>query len=289
VRGANVPTAMVSRVGLNYFDTLGIPLLKGRDFGEQDDKGKPRVVIVNETFARHFFPGPNPLEDAVGKRVSFNSIEGPFMQIIGVVKDGKYFNIAEEPRPFIYSSLLQSYGSTTILIARTNSDPKTMIAAIRSEVQKLDEHLPIFDVKTMTEHMKLSLFPTRIAAAMLGGFGLLALTLAAIGIYGVMSYSVAQRTREVGIRMALGAQAGDVLRLVVRQGMILVTIGVGIGLGAAFLLTSLMSSLLFGIGPTDPLTFIVIPLILTGVTLGACFMPARRATRVDPMIALRHE
>ena len=289
VRGANVPTAMVSRVGLNYFDTLGISLLKGRDFSEQDNQATPRVVIVNETFARQFFPGANPIEDAVGKRVSFSSIEGPFMQIIGVVKDGKYFNIAEEPRPFIYSSLLQVYSSTTILIARTASDPKTMIASVRSEVQRLDENLPIFDVKTMTEHMKLSLFPTRIAAAMLGGFGLLALTLAAIGIYGVMSYSVAQRTREVGIRMALGAQAGDVLKLVVKQGMILVSTGVVIGLGAAFLLTNLMSSLLFGIGPTDPLTFIVIPLILTGVTLGACFMPARRATRVDPMIALRHE
>jgi predicted permease len=289
VRGANVPTAMVSRVGLNYFDTMGILLVKGRDFIEQDNQSAPRVVIVNEAFARHFFPGPNPLEAAIGKRVSFSSIEGPFMQIIGVVKDGKYFNIAEEPRPFIYSSLLQVYGSTTILIARTASDPRAMISAIRSEVQRLDANLPVFDIKTMKEHMRLSLFPARLAAAMLGGFGLLALTLAAIGIYGVMSYSVAQRTREVGIRMALGAQADDVLKLVVKQGMILVSIGVAIGLGAAFLLTSLMSSLLFGVSPTDPLTFIIVPLILTGVTLGACFVPARRATRVDPMIALRYE
>jgi predicted permease len=289
VRGANAPTAMVARVGLNYFETMGIPLLDGRDFGEQDNQETPRVVIVNEAFARRFFPGPNPVEAAVGKRVSFASVEGPFMQIIGVAKDGKYFNIAEEPRPFIYSSLLQVYGSTTIVIARTMSDPSAMIGAIRSEVQKLDRNLPVFDVKTLTEHMRLSLFPTRVAAAMLGGFGLLALTLAAIGIYGVMSYSVAQRTREVGIRMALGAQAGDVLKLVVKQGMALVSAGVALGLGAAYLLTSLMSSVLFGVSATDPLTFIVIPLILTGVTLGACFVPARRATRVDPMIALRYE
>jgi predicted permease len=289
VRGANVPTAMVSRVGLNYFDTMGVPLLKGRDFSEQDRKDTPRVVVVNESFARRFFPGPDPLENAIGKRVSFSSVEGPFMQIIGVVKDGKYFNIAEEARPFIYSSLLQVYSSSTILIARTLSDPKPMIASIRSEVQKLDENLPIFDAKTLKEHMRLSLFPTRIAAAILGGFGILALTLAAIGIYGVMSYSVAQRTREVGIRMALGAQAGDVLKLVMKQGIMLVLIGVGIGLSAALVLTNLMLSLLFGISPTDPLTFSVIPLILSAVTLGACFIPARRATRTDPMIALRYE
>jgi ABC-type antimicrobial peptide transport system permease subunit len=185
--------------------------------------------------------------------------------------------------------LLQVYSSSTILIARTLSDPKLMIASIRSEVQKLDGNLPIFDAKTLKEHMRLSLFPARIAAAILGGFGILALTLAAIGIYGVMSYSVAQRTREVGIRMALGAQAGDVLKLVMKQGIMLVLIGVGIGLSAALVLTNLMLSLLFGISPTDPLTFSVIPLILSAVTLGACFIPARRATRTDPMIALRYE
>ncbi|HKP87592.1 MAG TPA: ABC transporter permease, partial [Blastocatellia bacterium] len=254
-RGANAPLSMIASVGLKYFDTMGIPLVSGRVFGEQDQKGATKVVIINEAFARRFFPGPNPVEGAVGKRVSFDSIQGPFTQVVGVVKDGKYFNIAEEPRPFIYTPLTQDYSPYTILIARTASDPRAMISAVRSEVEKLDANMPVYDVKTLTEHMKLSLFPARVAAVTLGSFGLLALVLAAIGIYGVTSYSVAQRTREIGIRMALGAQAGDVLRMMIRQGMILISVGVAIGVGAALLVTGLMSSVLFGVSPTDPLTF----------------------------------
>jgi predicted permease len=280
---------MVAAVGLNYFDTMGIPIVAGRDFGEQDKPDTPRVAIVNETFARRFFPGPNPVEEALGKRFSFDPVEGPVTQIVGVARDGKYFNISEEPRPFVYSSLSQVYNSYMILIARTDSDPQAAIGAIRSEIGKLDANLPVFDIKTLTEHMRLSLFPARIAAVMLGGFGLLALVLAAIGIYGVTSYSVVQRTREVGIRMALGARPGDVLRMMLKQGMILIAIGVGIGLTVAFLATSLMSSLLFGVSPTDTLTFTVISLVLAGVALGACAVPARRATRVDPMVTLRYE
>lgn len=288
-RGANTPLSMVSSVGLSYFGTMGIPLLSGRDFSERDQKDAPKVGIINETFARRFFPGNNPTEAAIGKRISFKSLEGPFLKIIGVVKDGKYFNISEEPRPFIYISMSQYYEPTTILIARTASDPRAMISAIRSEAQKLDANLPVYDTKTLTEHMRLSLFPARIAAATLGSFGLLALALAAVGIYGVTSYTVAQRTREVGIRMALGAQSGDVLRMMIKQGMILILIGVAIGLTAALFVTGLMSSLLFGVSSTDPLTFITITLILSAVALGACAVPARRATKVDPMIALRYE
>ncbi len=289
VRGADVPTAMVATVGVKYFETMGIPLLQGRDFSEQDKKDTPQVAIVNEAFARNFFPGTDPAQAAIGKRISFKSVQGPFVQIIGVAKDGKYFNIAEEPRPFVYSSLLQNYSTQTILIARTTFDSNSMIGPVRNEVQKLDPSLPIFDIKTMSEHMRLSLFPARIAATVLGGFGLLAVTLAIIGIYGVTSYSVAQRTREVGIRMALGASQAHVLKLVLGQGIVLVGIGSVIGIVASVALTRLMSGLLFGVTSTDPLILIAVPLLLAGVALGACFVPARRATRVDPMIALRYE
>ncbi|HXU39697.1 MAG TPA: ABC transporter permease [Blastocatellia bacterium] len=289
VRGADVPTAMVATVGVRYFETMGIPLLQGRDFSEQDKKDTPQVAIVNEAFARSFFPGTDPAQGAIGKRISFKSVQGPFVQIIGVAKDGKYFNIAEEPRPFVYSSLLQNYSSQTILIARTTFDSNSMIGSVRNEVQKLDPGLPIFDIKTLSEHMRLSLFPARIAATVLGGFGALAVTLAIIGIYGVTSYSVAQRTREVGIRMALGASQAHVLRLVLGQGIVLVGIGSVIGVVASIALTRLMSGLLFGVTSTDPLILVAVPLLLAGVALGACFVPARRATKVDPMVALRYE
>ena len=288
VRGADIPIAMVGKVGVGYFETMGIPMVSGREFSELDKKDAPQVAIVNEAFARNFFPGPDPTRDTIGKRIAFRA-KGPFMQIVGVAKDGKYFNIAEEPRPFVYSAMLQSYDPFTTLIARVTSDSNSMVAAVRNEVQKLDPSLPIYDVKTLTEHMRLSLFPARIAASVLGGFGVLAVTLAIIGIYGVTSYSVAQRTREVGIRMALGADQGHVLRLVIGQGIVLVGIGSVIGVAASVALTRLMSGLLFGVSSSDPLILIAVPVVLAGVALGACFVPARRATKVDPMVALRYE
>jgi len=288
VRGANVPSAMNASVGLNYFSTMGIPLVEGRDFGEGDREGATRVVIVNESFARKFFPASNPVENAIGKRVSYRS-DGPLFQIIGVARDGKYFSIGEAPRPFIYFSLLQDYEPSAILLVRTSSDSKRMLASIRGEVQKLDDKLPVYDVKTMTEHMSLSLFPARIAAALLSSFGLLALALAGVGIYGVMSYSVAQRTREIGIRVALGATPRDVLRLVVWQGVTLALIGLSIGLVGSLVMTRLMSSVLYGVSETDSITFLGISLMLMVVVLLACYIPARRATKVDPMIALRYE
>src|ERR1041384_2219907 len=287
-RGADIPSAMVATVGVGYFETMGIPLVSGREFNEQDKKDSPQVAVVNETFARRFFPGPDPVRDTIGKRIAF-SAKGPFLQIVGVAKDGKYFNIAEEPRPFVYSALLQNYDPFTTLVARTGTDSSSMLGAVRNEVQKLDPSLPVYDAKTLAEHMRLSLFPARIAASVLGGFGVLAVTLAIIGIYGVTSYSVAQRTREVGIRMALGAGQAQVLRLVIGQGIVLVGIGSAIGVAAAAVLTRLMSGLLFGVTTSDPLVLIVVPVLLAGVAVGACFMPARRATKVDPMVALRYE
>jgi predicted permease len=288
-RGSEKPEAMTAEIGLRYFETMGIPLLAGRDFTERDSKDATRVAIVNETFAKRFWPGTNPVRDAVGKRFSFRGASGPWVQVVGVSRDGKYWSLGEDPQPFVYSPLTQDFDSMTTLVVRTNREPTSTIAAVRGVVQTLDPNLPVFDVHTMTEHMNISLFPMRVGAAIVSGFGALALLLAAIGIYGVMAYSVTQRTREVGIRMSLGARPGDVLRLVMRQGVRLALVGLAIGLVGAWLLTRYMSSVLYGVSARDPLTFIGIPVLLSIVVVLACFFPARRAARVDPMVALRHE
>ena len=287
-RGANVPTAMVASIGLDYFSTMGVTVLAGRDFSERDDEKAKPVVIVNEAFVNRILPNVGSIHDALGKRVK-TSPEGTLREIVGVAKDGKYWTVGEAPQPFVYYPLLQSYSSTTTLIVRTNSDAQSMIGAIRGEVQRLDANLPLYDVRTFTEHVGVSLFPARIAATLSSSFGVLALILSTIGIYGVVSYSVAQRTREIGIRMALGAQARDVLRLIAGRGMALALIGITIGIVMAFALTRFMESVLYGVSATDPMTFAVITLLLAFVALVACYIPARRATKVDPMVALRHE
>src|SRR6266550_6272575 len=234
-------------------------------------------------------PDAKSSADAVCRRFSFNGPQGPFQRIVGIVKDGKYFNISEDPRSFVWRPLAQSYSSSVILMVRTLGDPQSLIPAVRNEVHSLDPNLPIFDVKTLTEHMRLALFPARVAATVLGSFGFVALTLAAIGIYGVTSYSVAQRTREIGIRMALGAQLNDVLRLIISQGVKLTAIGVGLGLAGAYLLTRAMSSLLYEVSATDTATFVTVSVLLVLVSLVASYLPARRATKVDPLVALRYE
>jgi predicted permease len=286
-RGVNAPTAMNADVGLKYFETIGTPLLAGRELNEQDQEGKTRSVVVNETFARKFFPGANPIENALGKRFRTSPESQPW-QIVGVAKDGKYWTIGEEPRPFAWFPLGNQLAFNTMLV-RTTARPETLIPAIRNEIRAMDPNLPVTDVKTLTEHMNLSLFPARAVAALLAAFGLLALTLAAIGIYGVMAYSVAQRTREVGIRMALGAQRGDILRMMLRQGMALAAIGMGTGLAVAFVLTRLMANLLYGVSATDAVAFAGVSLALGLVVLAACFIPANKAAKVDPMVALRYE
>jgi macrolide transport system ATP-binding/permease protein len=288
-RGANAPTAMVGSAGPKYFETMRTPLLQGREFTEQDKQKSERVAIVNETFVRKLMPEAKSASDSIGKRFSFSANEGPFVSIIGVAKDGKYFNISEEPRSFVWMPLAQSYSSNGILMVRTVGDPQTMIPAVRNEVHSLDPNLPVFDVKTLTEHMRLALFPARVAAMVLGVFGFIALTLAAIGIYGVTSYSVAQRTREIGIRMALGAQLGDVLRLILGHGVKLTLLGISLGLIGAYLLMRAITSVLYGVSATDPLTFVFVSLLLAMVALLACYWPARRATKVDPLVALRYE
>lgn len=289
VRGAEVPNAMVASITPHYFSTMEIPLLAGRGFSEQDNENATQVAVVNESFVHRLMPDVDSVENAIGKQFSYRGLEGPFIRIVGIARDGKYWTIGEAPQPFAYSPLLQSYNANSILVVRSSIDPTTLAASIRKEFHDMDATLPVFGVKTLTEHMGFSLFPARIAAILLGSFGLIALLLAAIGIYGVMAYSVAQRTREIGIRMALGAQTGDVLRMVLKQGILLAAIGVSIGLLIALALTQLMSSALYGVSATDITTFIVVPLLLATVALLACLIPARRAARVDPMIALRYE
>jgi predicted permease len=286
-RGVNTPTAMQSDVGLKYFETIGTPLVAGRDLNEQDQEGKTRSVVVNETFARKFFPGANPIENALGKQFRTSPERQPW-QIVGVAKDGKYWTIGEPPQPFVWFPIGDQLAYNYLLV-RTSAKPETVIGAVRGEFRNLDPNLPVTDVKTLTEHMKLSLFPARAFAALLSAFGLLALALAAIGIFGVMSYAVSQRTREIGVRMALGAGAMDVFKLVVGRGLMLTAIGVSIGLALALVGMRLISNLLYNVSAIDPLAFAGVTLLLVAVAFLACYFPARRAMKTDPMVALRYE
>jgi predicted permease len=288
-RGENVPTAMNAAAGPRYFETMRTPVLQGREFNDQDQAKTERVVVVNETFVRRLMPNVTSSAEAVGKRIAFANASGPFLRIVGVVQDGKYFSITEDPRAFVWTPLSQDYWSTGILIARTEGNPESLLGAVRKEVQAIDPNLPLFDVKTLTEHMRFALFPPRIAATVLGVFGLVALLLSAIGIYGITSYTVAQRTHEIGIRLALGAQLSDVLKLVLSHGLKLTLIGAAIGLVGAYLATRAITSVLYGVSATDPFTFVFVSLLLIGVALLACYVPSRRATKVDPLVALRNE
>lgn len=279
------PRALSIRVTPGYFGAMATRLVQGRDFTAQDNENAPRVVIINETFARRYWPGQDPL----GKQFRFGGADAAPAQVIGVAQDGKYTGLGEDTRPFMYRALWQSFRGSSTLVVRSTTEAPNLLAAVRNELQQLDPHLPIAGARTMNDHLSLPLLPARLNAAVLGSFGLLGLALAAIGLYGVMSYAVARRIREIGIRMALGAQGKDVLRLIIGQGMKLVLLGVALGLAGALALTRLMKTLLMGVSATDPLTFIGTALLLTFVAWLACYLPARRATKVDPMIALRHE
>lgn len=271
-------------IGPNYFRTLGTPMARGREFTPQDTAGAPRVVIINEATARRYWPG----QEAVGKRLKYGNVD-QFAEIVGVARDSRAKSLIEDPRPTIYVPLHQNYVPDLTLHVRTATDAQTLLFAVRREVRALDAQLPVYNLGTLAEQKDGLLYAERLAALLLTLFGLLALLLAAVGIYGVLSYAVTERTREIGIRLALGAQPRSLLKLVVGQGMILVLIGLVIGVGAAFALTRLIEKLLFGVSATDPLTFVLIPLLLAGVALLACWIPARRAMKVDPLIALRYE
>lgn len=283
-RGVTAPTSMRADISYGYLAAMGTKLMQGREFTEQEILENRSLALVNNHFAQRFWPG----QSAIGKRYR-QSEDGPWIEIIGVVEDGKYFSLAEEPKLFSFTTLGAEAGGFLTLIARSSVDPVQLVGPIRREFQRLDDALPVYDVKTMTDHMALPLFPARVAASLLSGFGLLALFLASIGVYGVMSYAVTQRTREIGVRMALGAQSASILRLIIGQGIRLTIIGAAIGLAGAFAGTRFLRSLLYGVSAIDLVAFGGASLLLMLVAFFACYLPARRAMNVDPMVALRAE
>ncbi len=275
-------------VGPEYFETVGMTILRGRGLTAQDDENAPRVAVINETFARYYFGDENP----IGRRFGEGEESSGRMEIVGVVKDAKYNSLREPALRTYYTPYFQDpnrWDRATTFQIRTAADPTGVIAAVRQAAGEIDANLPLINIKTLAKQVDETLTQERLIGAVSGFFGLLALLLAAIGLYGVMAYAVSQRTHEIGVRMALGAHRGSVLRMVLRQGMKLVLIGAGLGLAASFAATRLIASQLFDVTPTDPVTFIGGPTLLLMVALLACFAPARRATKVDPLVALRCE
>jgi predicted permease len=272
------------RVGPGYFDTIRMPIVRGRAFDDHDRDGAPMVAVINETMARRLWPGEDPL----GKRFRCFG-ETWLIEVIGLARDAKYATLGEESQPFMYFPILQHYAPAATLHVRTDGDPKNAIGIVRSQVQALDKSMPLVQVTTIGETMEAVLWAPRMAATLLAIFGFLALLLAAIGIHGVISYSVAQRTHEIGIRMALGAQPKDVFKLVMGQTGFILLIGGAVGLAGAFILSRVMSTLLYDVGSGDPLTFAGTTAILAFIALFASFIPARRATRVNPVVTLKCE
>jgi len=274
-----------SAVGPRYHETMGIKIVAGRGFTEQDRTGAPQVVIINEAMARRLFPG----ENALGKRLRLGT-GMPLMEIVGISSDIKHHDLTETPIPHFDLPALQRTGNAyTNLVLRTKTNAESLIPSVRAELLSLESSLPLSDITTMSEQIGKALAATRLASTLIGIFGLVALLLAGLGLYGVMAWMVNRRTREIGIRLALGAQNSNILKLIIRQGMLLVAVGALIGLGAAFATTRLIESQLYGVSATDPLIFAVVTALLVTVALLACWIPARRAMRVDPMTALRCE
>jgi putative ABC transport system permease protein len=277
------PQADIRNVNHDYFRAMRIPLLKGHHFTEAEAHENAKVVLISDELARRYFAGEDPL----GQRLLAGWTSRESYEIIGIVGDVRHRGLESGLRQTLYfPSLRLGYAN---LVIRTANDPVSLAAAVRREVAAIDPNQPVANIKTMERWVSESVAQPRFRTLLLGLFSAAALLLAMVGIYGVMSYAVSQRTHELGVRMALGARAGDALRLVIRQGMKLALAGVAIGLAAAFALTRLIKDLLFGVQATDPMTFATVSLLLTGVALAACYLPARRATKVDPMVALRHE
>jgi len=268
-----------------YFNAIGTALRQGRLFTDHDDAMAARVVLINETFARKFFRGQQP----IGQRLDFGASGKETQEIIGVVADVKNDDLDEQADPSVYFPYAQNAWLTMNIVIHASQDPGRLASAVRSEVHALDPNLPIYNVKTVVQMIDERVSPKRLMTYIFAVFALIALVLAAVGIYGVMSYAVTQRTQEIGIRMALGAQAVEVLKLVVRNGMKLAVIGVVIGLPGAFALTRLLANFLFRVTPTDAATFAAVSICLIVVALFACYVPARRATKIDPLAALRYE
>ncbi|MGH9767911.1 MAG: FtsX-like permease family protein, partial [Blastocatellia bacterium] len=278
-------SANLQAVTPHYFQTLRIPIIEGRDFADRDQADSPRVAIVSAELQRRYFPDEEPL----GKRIRVGSPASDWATIVGVVGDVMRFHFDKRRQPAVYLPHSQSPARAMYLVARASDNPLGLAAAVRAQALSVDKEQPVFDITTVEKAMTDEVSGVRLGAMLMALFGLIALLLSAVGVYGVITYSVEQRTHEIGIRMALGAQPRDVLKLVVGRGLALALIGVGIGLIAAFGLTRLMANLLFGVSATDVLTFVLMPLLLGAIALLACYIPARRAARVDPLVALRHE
>ncbi|MBZ5495373.1 MAG: ABC transporter permease [Acidobacteriia bacterium] len=272
-------------VGRDYFRTLGIPLLRGRDFSADELRGEPAAAIINETMARRYWPK----QDALGQSIRFFGPHGPLRRVIGIVRDSNYYSLGEARIPYAFLPRPGDTTEETILFVRTASDPEAAVPLVRREVQALDRNMPLFEVKTLAEHVSRSLDVPRGGSVILTVFGFLTLALATVGIYGLASYSVKQRTHEIGIRLALGAQQNEVLKHLLRESMVMVLAGIGFGLVAAIACTRFLASALYGISAADPLVYGTVTSVLFLAALAACYWPLRRATRVDPMVALRVE
>ena len=272
-------------VGIDYFKAMGIPLVSGRNFSTSDTAKTPKVAVISELMAQRIFPNKSPL----GQRFSIGGPNNEQIEVVGVVKDAKYGTLTEETRPMAYYSHAQRPQSLPNFVVRINGQPEQVIANVRQAIKQVNQNVPIDDVVSLTDHIGRSLVQQKLIARLASFFGLLALLLACIGLYGLMSYAVARRTNEIGIRMALGAPGAKVLWLVLREALILVVIGIALGLAAALLTTKTAETLLFGLKPNDPLTIALASLVLLAVAVFAGYIPARRASRVDPMTALREE
>jgi predicted permease len=285
--GEQPPSVLFNAIDPPYFRTLRITLQRGRNFTETDNEGAPPVAVVNRTMERRFWPQ----EDAVGKHFSMNGDAGPFLTVVGVVSDGKYQSVGEDAQPFFYVPLAQNFSPKCVLQIRALASPESLIAPVKAQISNLTTGISVMDIETMQQSLEgaFGFFAFRLAAGFATALGLIGLAMGVVGVYGVVSYAAAQRTREIGIRAALGAQRRDILLLVWRQGVLLVVAGIAIGLAAAWALTRSMGHLLVGISSGDPFTYAVaaIALLLVGVT--ACWIPAHRATRVAPMVVLRSE
>jgi putative ABC transport system permease protein len=285
----NLPSADFFLVSDDYFKTLGVSMVKGREFTQRDDMNAPGVIIVNQSFAKQYFPGEDPLGKRIKPGISTGEKKPDWREIVGVVADVRNRNLSSELRPGYFVPQAQLPFNQMTMVIRTTNDPHSLITAVQNEVHAMDREVPVFNIKTMDEYISATVAAPRFNATLLMIFAAVALVLTIVGLYGVMSYSVAQRTNEIGIRMALGAQTRDVLRLIVAQGFKLVLVGLALGLVGALALTKIIASLLFGVTAKDPLTFAAVAVLLALVALLACYLPARRAARLDPLNALRYE
>jgi predicted permease len=283
-KAAEVPMAAMYQAGPGYFRTARTKLIAGRDFDERDQPGSKHVVVVNQAFVRQLLLNENPL----GKRFRYSASQGDWNEIVGIVEDGKYRSLGETPMAAVFGSF-QDWRSTTTVVARSSMPEQSVVGLLRRAVMELDPTISIFSAGSLTEQLGLVLFPARIAATVLSAFGVLALILASTGIYAIMAYAVSRRTREIGIRMALGASAPQVVRVVLGRGALLLSIGAAIGIASALAASRLFSPILYGVSSTDPATYSLALALMTLVAFAACWFPARRAIKVDPVRSLRTE